>query len=312
MQAICYERYGEPDVLRLREMPEPEPGPGQVRVDLRAASVIPADWKLRAGHLQRHFSIAFPKIPGRDGAGVVSKLGPGVDDMEVGTPVCVVAQHTEAGTYAQAIVRDRESIVRLPRNLDFHEGAALMHAGVCAWICLVETAQLWPGARLLVHGGAGAIGSLAVQLGRHIGAHVAATCRADNVGYVQAMGASDVVAYDREDFAAVLNDFDVVLDLIGGDVHRRSYRILKPNGHMVCLIAAPFEDRAAEFGVRVTTPRIHDRRNALEAVADLAGQGVLRPQICARLNLSQAVEAHRRLETGNVTRGRIVLDIPKP
>ena len=309
MQAIQYEQYGGPDVLRLADVPDPEPGPGQVRVALRAASVIPADWKLRAGHLNQYFSISFPKIPGRDGAGVVTGLGPGVDYVAVSTPVCVVAQHVEPGTYAQAIVRDQESIVPLPPNLNFDEGAALMHAGVCAWICLVETAQLQSGMRLLVHGGAGAVGGLAVQLGRHLGTHVAATCRADNAAYVQDMGADEVVAYDREDFADRLRNFDVVLDLIGGDVHRRSYPVLKPNGHMVCLIAAPFENRAAEFGVRVTTPRIHDRRYVLDAVADLAARSVLRPQICARMGLAQAAEAHRRLEANTVTRGRIVLQI---
>jgi NADPH:quinone reductase-like Zn-dependent oxidoreductase len=310
MQAVRYEQYGGPDVLRLVEVPDPESGPGQVRIDLYAASVIPADWKLRAGHLKQYFAISFPKIPGRDGAGVVTKLGPDVDYVAVGTPVCVVAQHVEPGTYAQAIVRDRESIAPLPRNLGFDEGAALMHAGVCAWICLVETAHLRPGTRLLVHGGAGAIGGLAVQLARHLGAHVAATCRAENAAYVRDLGADEVVAYDRDDFADTLRDFDVVLDLIGGDIHRRSYPVLKQNGHMVCLIAAPFDNRAAEFGVRVTTPHIHDRRHALDAVADLAARGVLRPQICARMDLAQAAEAHRRLEDNTVTRGRIVLQIP--
>src|SRR5881227_716331 len=110
MQAIRYARYGGPDVLQREEVPLPEPGPGEVRVDLRAASVIPADWKVRAGHLKSLFPIAFPKIPGRDGAGVVSKLGAGVNYVALGTPVCVVAQHVEAGTYAQAIIRDRNSI----------------------------------------------------------------------------------------------------------------------------------------------------------------------------------------------------------
>lgn len=310
MQAVRYEQYGGPEVLRLIELPDPEPGPDQVRVDLRAASVIPADWKVRAGHLKHYFPITFPKIPGRDGAGVVSKLGPGVDYVAVGTPVCVVAQHVEAGTYAQAIVRDRDSIVPLPDNLEFDEGAALMHAGVCAWVCLIDTMELKPGMRLLVHGGAGAIGGIAVQLARHMGAYVAATCRNENAGYVRELGASEVIAYDRNDFSNMLQDFDGVLDLIGGDVHRRSYKVLKRNGHMVCLIAAPFENRGAQFGVRVSTPTIHDRREILDAVVDLAAQGALTPQICARMELKQAAEAHRLLEQGSVSRGRIVLRIP--
>jgi NADPH:quinone reductase-like Zn-dependent oxidoreductase len=310
MLAIQYDRYGGPDVLRLAEVPLPEPGPGEVRVDLRAASVIPADWKVRAGHLRHLFPIQFPKIPGRDGAGTVAKLGAGVSDVALGASVCVVAQHVEPGTYAQAIVRDRDSIVALPAQLSFEEGAALMHAGICAWICLVEIAQLRSGMRVLVHAGAGAIGGLAVQVARHLGARVAATCRAVNADYVAALGAHDVIAYDRTDFAQSADRFDVVLDLIGGETHARSYAVLRRGGHMVCLIAEPFRDRGEEFGVRVTTPRIHDRRPALEAVARLAADGVLRPQICDRLPLADAATAHRAMEEGRVTRGRIVLQIP--
>jgi NADPH:quinone reductase-like Zn-dependent oxidoreductase len=310
MQAIRYAQYGGPDVLRLEDVPEPAPGPGQVRVDLRAASVIPGDWKVRAGHLKQFFPISFPKIPGRAGAGVIGKLGAGVDYVAVGTPVCVVTPHVGTGTYTQAIVCDRESIVPLPANLSFEEGAAVLHAGVCAWICLVETAQVQAGMHVLVHGGAGAIGGLAVQLARHLGAQVAATCRSVNADYVSALGAHEVIAYDRENFARAVNRFDVVLDLIGGDVHARSYAVLKKNGHLVCLIAAPFVDRAEEFGVRVTTPPIHDSRHALDAVAALAVRGVLRPQICDRIALADAAEAHRRMEANLVTRGRIVLQIP--
>jgi NADPH:quinone reductase-like Zn-dependent oxidoreductase len=310
MQAIRYARYGGPEVLQFEEIPLPEPGPGQVRVDLRAASVIPADWKVRAGHLKHLFPITFPKTPGRDGAGVVSRLGDGVDYVALGAPVCVVAQHVEPGTYAQAIIRDRESLVALPANLSFEEGAALMHAGICAWICLVETAQLQSSMRVLIHAGAGAIGGLTIQLARHLGAHVATTCRASNADYVAALGAHDVIAYDREDFATTAQRFDVVLDLIGGEVHARSYAVLKKGGHMVCLIAAPFVNRAEEFGVRVTTARIHDRRPALEAVGALAAENVLRPQISARMALADAAEAHRRMEANLVTRGRIVLQVP--
>jgi len=310
MTAIRYERFGGPDVMQLVEVPAPEPGPGQVRVALHAASVIPADWKLRAGELQHLFSIGFPKIPGRDGAGVVTKLGDGVDYVTLGAKVCVVAQHTEQGTYAQAIVRDRDSIVELPADLSFEQGAALMHAGICAWIALVETANLQRGMRILVHAGAGAIGGLAVQLAHHIGAHVAATCRSANVDYVAAFGADEVVAYDREDFAEKLRGYDVVLDLMGGDVHRRSYAVLRRGGHMVCLHAAPIRDQSQDFGIRLSFAPIHDRRYTLEAVTDLARRGVLRPQIRDRMPLTQAVEAHRRLERNEVTRGRLVLQIP--
>jgi NADPH:quinone reductase-like Zn-dependent oxidoreductase len=310
MKAIVYDDFGGVDVLHYRDMPDPVPGPGEVLVDLCAASVIPADWKLRAGRLKDLFPVTFPKIPGRDGCGVVSAVGPGVGYAAVGDRVCVVAQHTEPGTHAQRIVRDAESTVAMPEGMGFADAAALMHAGICAWICLVETAGLTAGQRVLVHGGAGAIGGLGVQLARHLGAEVTATCRSNNLDYAREMGAHHAVAYDASDFADTDTRYDVVFDLIGGQVHRRSYDVLRPGGHMVCLRADPIEDLSARYGVTVTVPMIHDSREALEATVRLAETGVFRPQIAARLPLDRAAEAHRMLEAGKVSRGRIVLDIP--
>jgi NADPH:quinone reductase-like Zn-dependent oxidoreductase len=310
MKAIQYRHFGGPEVLELTEIAEPVPGPGEVRVALRAASVIPGDCKLRAGLLQAHFKVTFPKIPGRDGAGIVTAVGPDVTYTRVGDEVCVVAQHTESGTCAQAIVRDASTVIAKPASLGFEEAAAVTHAGCCAWIMLVETAHVQRGMKVLVHAGAGAIGSLTVQLAAHLGAEVAATCRAANLDYVRGLGAHRVIAYDRDDFTRHVRDYDVVLDLIGGAVHDRSYGVLRRGGHIVYLIAEPFRDRSAEFGVRVTRAAIHDTPQIMRAVIDLAAAGIVRPQICDALPLAAAADAHRRLEAGQVSRGRIVLRIP--
>lgn len=309
MRAIRYDSYGDPSVLKMVEIADPRPGPGEVLVGLKAASVIPADWKVRSGMLRDMLPVTLPKIPGRDGAGIVLELGDGVDYASVGDAVCVVAQHAEDGTYAEKIVRDQDSIVAMPETLEFGEAASLMHAGICAWICLVETADMKAGARILVHAGAGAIGGLAIQLAHHLGCHVTTTCRAANADYVTAMGADDVIAYDQQDFTAIAKPFDIVLDLMGGEVHRRSYDVLKRGGHMVCLRAAPFEDQSERYDVQVSVPHIHDRKYAIEAVTKLARDGVFRPQVARRLPLAQASEAHRMMEAGKVSRGRIVLDI---
>lgn len=309
MRAIQYDRFGGPEVLYLADVPPATPGPGEVQVALHAASVIPGDCKLRSGLLRDHFDVTFPKIPGRDGAGVVTALGEGVADFAIGDRVCVVAPHTEPGTYAEIIVRPADNVVPLPPGLDFAAGAALMHAGVCAWLCLVQTAAVAAGMRVLVHGGAGAIGGLAVQLARHLGAHVSATCRSSNVAYVQELGAHRVIAYDREDFAKHLAGMDVVLDLVGGATHARSYEVIRPGGHMVCLITTSFENRSAELGVRVSLARIEDSAEALHAVTSLAASGALRPQICDQLPLAEAARAHLRLERHGVSRGRLILAI---
>ncbi len=309
MKAILFRRYGGPEVLEPVDLPDPVPGPGEVLIDIEAASVIPGDWKLRAGHLQKIFHPSLPKVPGRDGAGTIAALGAGVAMFRPGDAVCFAAAHEEQGCYAERIVRAAAGIVALPRGLSFAAGAALIHAGVCAWIILVETAAVRAGMRVLVHAGAGAIGGMAVQLARHLGAEVFATCRASNADYVQSLGAHHALAYDRGDFADGLADVDVVVDLIGGDVHRRSYPVLRRGGTMVCLIAAPIEDLSARYGVTTRFARIHDEPHALQAVADLAAQGALRPQVSALLPLAAAADAHRRLERGDNSRGRIVLDI---
>lgn len=308
MKAIQFAHYGGPEVLSLVVLPEPKPGPGSLLIEVRAASVIPGDWKLRAGHLTHLFDIDLPKIPGRDGAGVVLAVGADVDGYAPGDPVCFVCQHEEAGSYAERVVRPVEAVVRKPDGLSFAEAAALMHAGTCAWIAVAETAAVRPGERVLVQAGAGAIGGQAVQVARHLGAEVFATCHSRNADYVRGLGAHRAIAYDREDFVAVAGPVDCVIDLIGGEAHDRSYQALKPGGRIAWLIAAPFEDRSAEFGVSLRQAHIHDSPETLRKVVDLAEKGALRPQISRMLPLAHAAEAHRLLEAGRNSRGRIVLE----
>lgn len=309
MRALHYKRFGDADVLDLVDVPELHPGPGKVRVALRASSVIPLDWKLRSGHLKHLFEIEFPKTPGREGAGVIDEVGEGVDFASVGDEVCVVAQPTEQGTHAEYFICGRDATVPKPSHLTFPEAAALMHAGVCAWISVVEQGQVRQGMRVLVHGGAGAIGGMAIQLAKSLGAHISTTCRSTNVEYVRGLGADEVCPYDAADFALVFRDQDLVIDLIGGDVHRRSYDTLRPNGHLVYLIAAPFETPRNIHNIRAIRAVIHDKPEALAAVAKLVADRVLHPQVFQSLPIEKAREAYHLLETGQVTRGRVILAI---
>lgn len=310
MRALQYKCFGDAGVLHLSDVPDFHPGPGQIRVALRAASVVPLDWKLRSGHLKHLFEIEFPKTPGRDGAGVVDEVGEEVDFASVGDEVCVVARPTEQGTHAEFFICGRDAIVPKPGHLTFPEAAAFMHAGVCAWILVVEQGRVRPGMQVLVHGGAGAIGGMAIQLAKSLGAHVSTTCRSTNAEYVRKLGADEVCAYDTTDFARVFRDQDLVIDLIGGDVHRKSYDVLRPDGHLVYLIAAPFKTPDDTRNIRAARAVIHDRSEALAAVTKLVSDRVLHPQVFRTLPLERAREAFRLLEAGQVTRGRIVLDIP--
>ncbi|QIE30121.1 2-haloacrylate reductase (plasmid) [Caballeronia sp. SBC1] len=308
MKAIRYSQYGSPDVLELVTLDDPVAGPGEVRVRLKAAGISPIDAKLRSGALQAHFSLTFPKIPGRDGVGVIDQIGEDVAGFSIGDEVCVAADPTCGGTYAEAIVCASARVVRTPPNLSTSQAAALLQPGVSAWIPMCRTAILTEGMSVLIHGGSGAVGGQMIQLARHLGLNVTTTCRAENIDYVLGLGAHRAVAYDRDDFGS-LRDMDAVFDLIGGETHARSYQVLKTGGQLVYLSAAPFENQAKKYGVSITRALISDAPEALHAVAQLAAQGVLIPNVLATLPLAAAADAHRQFEAGQVTRGRIVLNM---
>ena len=309
MKAIQYSRYGGPEVLALAELPDPAPAPDGVLIEVHAAGVAPGDCKVRQGVLTQYFPVKLPKIPGRDGAGIIVAVGPQANYARIGDRVCFVAQHVEPGGAAEKIARRKGEIAPLPANVSFLEGAALCHAGMCAWIGIAEVGAVKPGMKVLIHGGGGAIGSLSIQIAKHLGAEVAATTRSANAEYVAGLGADHVIAYDREDFAQRLSGYDVVYDLVGGETHRRSYPVLKKGGALVWLIAEPFEDRSAEYGVQLKQAKIHDRIETLEQVLVLAGKGILKPQVGKVFPLAAAADAHRLVESGAHTRGRVVLQV---
>ena len=309
MKAIQYARYGGPEELALVDVPDPPPLEDGVLIAVYAAGVAPGDCKVRQGLLQQMFPVKLPKIPGRDGTGVVIAAGPKAGYARAGDRVCFVAQHVEQGGAAELIARRRSEIARLPANVSFVEGAALAHAGICAWIGIAETAKVAPGMKVLIHGGGGAIGSLAIQIAKHRGAFVAATTRSANAAYVSGLGADLVVPYDKQDFAEALSDYDLVFDLVGGDIHRRSYRVLRKGGMLVYLIAEPIEDLGAQYGVSVKRAVIHDRIDTLEAVLALAEKGAVRAQVGKVFPLAECAEAHRLVLSGKHTRGRVVLKV---
>ncbi|NUT61904.1 NADP-dependent oxidoreductase [Herbaspirillum sp. C9C3] len=305
-KAIRYHQYGPPEVMVLETIEAPALTSGQVRVSLCAAGVAPLDTKLRAGLLERHVPLRLPKIPGRDGAGVIVESS--AEGLHVGDAVCVIADMFGQGTYADSIVLPAARVVAQPASLTKRQAAALLQPGASAWIPMVRTAQVSSGMKILVHAGSGAVGSLMIQLAVHLGAEVWATCSSANRDAVLALGATGVIAHDKEDFST-LRGFDVVFDLVGADTHDRSYPVLKPGGQLVWLVAAPIRERGDEFKVRVIRSIIDDDPECLRQVALLAQQQVLVPAVGQCFPLAEAAFAHALLESGKAPRGRIVLDI---
>ena len=309
MKAIQYSNYGDAEILDLVEVADPEPGPGQILVDIYAASVNPVDWKIRSGMLRRFFEVEFPVIPGRDGAGVVAALGEGVTDAAVGDEVCFIAGHMGQGTYAGKIVLDAASVAPKPANVTFEEAAAFPLAGMTAWAALMDTALIGRGMRVLIHGGSGGVGGIAVQLARHLGAgEIAATCGIANVDQVMALGADHAIAYDQQNFGEAISDCDLVFDTYGGEVHRKSYEVLKKGGTLVWITAQPVEDLSAQYGVKSLQAHVKPDLEGLSRLAALVGDGTVKPQVGRILDLEEAAQAHRISETGHV-RGKIVLSV---
>lgn len=304
MRAIRFARHGGPEVLEMVELPSPVAAAGEVVVAVHAVSVNPVDGKIRGGTLGAHLA-ALPAGTGRDGAGIVVQTGEGVSADLKGRRVCFLAPRG-LGTWAEEIVLPAAIVAAIPDELCFADAASLPLAGTSAWIGLVDTAGLKPGDRVLVQAAAGGVGSLAVQIARSAGARVFATCSARNAAYVRGLGADEVAAYDEVTFETVFHDMDIVFDLMGGEVHRRSYPVLKRGGTMVCLNAAPIEDRHEAFGVKVKVAQVLPDRTVLDALLGRVRSGALRPTVEKVLRFEDYAEAQRLSDTGHV-RGKIVL-----
>lgn len=278
MRAWRIRRYGGPEVLALEEAPVPDPGPGEILVRVAAASANPSDWRLREGQLKNAFAVTFPRTIGRDCAGTVVALGEGVTDLALGDEIFGVGAPDRDGTHAEYTCLNANAVMRRPAALPMTAATTLGVAGLSAYIPLVELARLTAGERVLIHAGAGGVGHVAVQIARHLGAEVIATCSASNAEFCRNLGAHRVIDYAREDFAAVARDCDVAFDLLGGDVHARSVAALKPGGRLVYILADPVQ-RTARTDIQVLNGPIVASRERLRRIAEWASIGVLKPHV---------------------------------
>lgn len=306
MKATWIEDYGTVEEMRVGELPSPEPGPRDVLVRVAAASVNPIDWKMREGMLRGAMSLRMPYVLGRDFSGTVIGTGAEAKDFTPGDEVFGVVDGMRGGAQAEIVATGQDLVARKPRGLDHVAAAALPLAGATAMIALEDTAHLAAGERVLIHGGAGGVGGIAVQIAKARGAWVAATCRGANVDYVRRLGADRVIDYASEDFAAALAGLDMVFDTVGGEVHGRSQGVLKPDGRLVYILAAPLPQEAPRPDITVTRAEIRGRRAVLERIAALVDGGKLKPQVSAVLPLAQAAKAYEMVRIGNI-RGKIVL-----
>jgi NADPH:quinone reductase-like Zn-dependent oxidoreductase len=294
VKALRIHGYGGPEVMRLDEVPAPRAGPGQRLVKVKAASVNPIDWKMRAGMLASIFPVSFPRTLGRDCAGEAN-----------GELIAGVADPRTDGTHAEYALLTEAATAPVPAGLDAAAAASLCVAGLSAWIPLAEVAKVEAGMRVLVHGGAGGVGSLAIQIARELGAKVTTT--STQADYCRQLGAERVIDYRTENIADA-GPYDVVLDTLGGQAHVRSLAALNSGGVLVALSATPVPAYAPRSDVRVEKPPIQGTRERLERLFQWAVSGRLRPQVTKRVALEDAHAAYAAAEAPH-GRGKIVLEI---
>ncbi|MBB5081789.1 NADP-dependent oxidoreductase [Nonomuraea endophytica] len=309
MRAISQEVLGGPEVLTLVELDRPAPGPSDVLVRVHAAGVNPTDWMHRTTGL---YLGAPPFVVGWDVSGVVEAVGAGVTLYKPGDEVFGMLDYPRgAGAYAEYVAAPSRNFARKPEGIDHVRAAALPVAGLTAWQALVDTADVRPGQRVLIHAAAGGVGHLAVQIAKARGAYVIGTASARKHDFVRGLGADEVVDYTRTDFAEVVSDVDVVLNAVGGDYGPRSLRTLRSGGILISILfshSENMEPAAKARDIRLENLTVEADHAGMAAIAELAAEGSLRVEIDGVLPLEQAAEAHRRGETGRTT-GKLVLTV---
>lgn len=328
MKVFAVSHYG-PQGLAAAEMPSPTVGPDDVLVDIRAASINPLDKMVRNGEFKQLLPYKTPFILGHDLSGVITQVGPNVRDMLVGDEIYARPRDLRIGAFAEQIAIDAADVALKPRSLSFEEAAAVPLVALAAWQALVELAEVQPGQKVLVHAGAGGLGSTVIQLAKHLGAHVATTAGTKDVEKVRVLGADEVIDYTQQDFAQVLSGFDVVLDSLGAASLERSLTVLKKGGLAISAVGPPdpafaeqlgrpllkpvmallsfkIRRRARKLGTRYAFFFMRANGAQLTTLADLYDAGVLRPVLDRTFDFDQTLDAMTYVEQGNAN-GKVVV-----
>ncbi|HET7580297.1 MAG TPA: NADP-dependent oxidoreductase [Bacillales bacterium] len=308
MKAVVIEEYGSADELKYKEADDPKLKDHDVLIEIAATSVNPVDWKIREGYLREKLKYDFPLILGWDAAGVVKEVGPNVTDFQIGDEVFTRPDIQRSGTYAEYVAVDQSLVANKPANLSFEEAASIPLIGLTSWQCLVDTTKITGGDRVLIHAGAGGVGSFAIQLAKAFGCWVATTCSTKNVDFVKELGADQVINYEKEDFQDVLEAVDVVFDTLGGEIQEKSYHVLKKGGRLVSIAGVPDQQTAEKYEVKTDYVFMDPDGEELEKIGELLEQEKIRPIVGKVMPLSEIQEAHRLSETEHM-RGKIVLKV---
>ena len=311
MKAARIHAYGDASQIVIEDAPMPTLADDDVLIRVVATSVNPVDWKIRKGYLKSMIPYQMPLIMGWDVSGVVEKTGPAVTKFKPGDAVYSRPDIARNGAYAEYVAVRESEIAFKPATISHVEAASLPLVSITAWESLFTTANLTAGQKVLIHAGAGGVGSIAIQLAKAKGAHVTATASAAKSALVTSLGADEVIDYRAEDFSQIARDMDVVFDTVGGEVQEKSWSVLRPGGFLVSITDRPSEDRAKAEGKRAGFVFIGPNAPILTELAGMVDAGQVRPLIGAEYGLNDTARAQEASETGRAT-GKIVIYVGHP
>lgn len=307
MKAAQISHFGHSDAVELRNVPEPRPNKGEVLIEVHASSINPVDIKIREGAMAVQLGHRLPIVLGSDISGIVKS---NVDGIEAGERVYGQASifRGASGAFAECAVVPRDLIARMPRNLNFTEAASIVLTGTSALEALYDNIRLKRGQKILIHGAAGGIGTAAVQIAKHIGAYVAACASTEDLNYVRQLGADYVIDIKRVDFSTQIANFDAVLDTVGGETYKQSFKVLRVGGTIVSMLEQPDEGLMDRFGVHAIYEFTQINRRHLDRLTELIESGVLFVHVEESFPLEEIRQAFEAKENGHV-HGKIAVTI---
>ena len=305
MKAIQFTEFGHSDVLKLIETDLPAFNENEVLVKVSATTVNPLEMKIREGYFQKIMPIEFPYIPGADVSGIVESVGSKVTRIKPGDEVYA---STYGSTYAGYTTLNQDLVALKPKNITLVEAAALAIPLATSYSLLIESAQLQPGQKILIHGASGGVGSVMVQMAKILGAYVIVTASATDAGRLKLLGADEVIDYKTQDFTQLVKDVDVVADLVGGETQNKSFVVLKTGGKLLSIVMPPSAELAEKYNVSGEFIMATPSYKKLAYCEQWILEGKIKAQVAQTMKLEQAAAAQDLVSKGGV-KGKVVLEI---
>lgn len=312
MKSIQISKYGGSDVVDINnDVSIPRVSAGKVLVEVKASGVNPVDWKIREGYFQQMVPLHFPATLGTDFSGVIKELEQNVStNFNIGDEVYGQASLLSggSGSFAELALTNINSIAVKPKTLNHIDASSLPLVGASTWQGLVDNIGLSKNQKILIHGGAGGIGTIAIQLAKHLGAYVGTTVKSEDKEFVQQLGADEIVDYKTQNFDDILHDYDAALDTVGGETYKKSFKVLKNNGTIVSMLEQPDSNLMNQYGVKAIFQFTETTSERLTKLAQWIDQNNVKVNVEKTFPLSETAKA-LDYQKDNHPRGKVVVTI---